>query len=162
MTSNPKISFFFSPPPLLPVCANPQPSKNNQYAPETPTRPTVPEVSDPSDTTPEVTSYTQVSATAPPALDDVDAGSTTSSAPAAEGGTDIITSMLFGAGKEGETSSSVATDEGATGAGSSPEKEGGVMNFFEKVAVAVGLVSSDDDDEEETTATKTATATAAP
>lgn len=95
--------------------------------------------------------YMEVSATAPPPMD-VDAGEPT----AAGGGEgNVLTSILFGSGKDGEASSTVEhPDVAAVGAAASaegsPEKEGGVFGFIEKVAVAVGLVSSDDEDEGET------------
>ncbi len=92
--------------------------------------------------------YVKVSASAPPAEIDVEG---TGSSSGATG--DMLTSMLFG--KDGQAPSSTV----AAGGGS-PEKgkDGNVMNFFEKVAVAVGIMSSDDEDEE---ASATATAAAA-
>lgn len=79
----------------------------------------------------------------------------------------MLTSMLFGAGKDGAEAPSSTVEVADATAEGSPEKEkdGGVMNFFEKVAVAVGLVSSDDEGEEaaaaaaETSATATTTTT---
>lgn len=109
--------------------------------------------------------YVEVSATAPPP---VDVGVEGTGSASGEPGGNVLTSMLFGSGKDGEEapSSTVdgADDSAAAATEGSPEqeKDGGVMNFFEKVAVAVGLVSSDDESEDsaaaeaaETTATNT-------
>lgn len=105
--------------------------------------------------------YVEVSATAPPPVD-VAVEGTGGGEGEGESGGNVLTSMLFGAGKDGEEAPS-STVEGAdteavaAATEGSPEKEkdGGVMNFFEKVAVAVGLVSSDDEGDETAAAAET-------
>lgn len=97
--------------------------------------------------------YVEVSATAPPPAD-IDVGV---EGAGGDSGGNVLTSVLFGSGKDSEEAPSSTVE--AAGGSPDKDKEGGVMNFFEKVAVAVGLVSSDDEDEE-TAAAKTTSAAA--